>query len=101
MGMRLSTPMSAPKVTARSRLQRASRAHAEILILGDSRHVEAAPNAPVAAHLDVDVIAQVDELKAGLQFVIAVGPPADDVQEQIELGGCRPGRAALIACPSQ
>ena len=50
---------------------------------------------PSRAHLDRDVIAQIDELKTGLQFVIAVGSPAEICKNRLSLAGAGHGRAAL------
>ncbi len=92
MGMRLRTPMSAPKRQPADRLERTRRTHAQVRLLGDPLHVCDTPYSPIGTHFDRDLIAQIDELKAGLQFMVAVGPAADDVQEQIELGRSGPWR---------
>ena len=47
--------------------------------------------------VETDRIPEIDELKGRLQLVVAVGPPANDVQEQVQLAGRGPGRAG---CPS-
>jgi hypothetical protein len=60
-------------------LQRASRAHAKIGLLGDIRNLDGTPNPAVGSHLEGDLVAQIDELKAGLQLMVSVGAPADDM----------------------
>jgi len=78
MGMRLSTLMSAPKeLPAAACSVRAARTQDRLL--RDAGKLGDAVNPPVGAHLDRDLIAQIDELKTGLQFVIPVGPPAQDM----------------------
>src|ERR1700690_2677466 len=62
-------------------------AYAQIRLRRQTGYVEHAANLPVRAHLKGDFIAQVDELKTGLQLVIAIAPPPDDVQKSVELRG--------------
>ena len=72
-GMRFTTLMSAPKTHAASALSAcAARTHRSAS--GETpAGAGAAPNAAVRAHLDRDVIAEIDELEAGLQLMVAVG----------------------------
>ena len=37
-----------------------------------------------------------DQWKQGLQQVIAIRPAADDMQEQVEFGGCGAGQVSFI-----
>jgi hypothetical protein len=49
-----------------------------------------ARNPAAGCDLETQTIVRVEELKHGLKGVIAVRTPAGDMQEQIELGRCRP-----------
>ena len=49
-------------------------------------HPDAIHGAAILAHLNTNVVGQVDQLEHGLQVVIAVRPPPQDVQEQVQLG---------------
>jgi hypothetical protein len=91
-GMRLRTRISAPPPAARRRLQAARRAHREVRVRRHTPPALRAPDAAVGRGLDEELVAVIEQLEDGLQGVIAVGPPASDVQEQVQLGGRRPGR---------
>ena len=66
-------------------LQRARGAQAQVV--GRQRRAEVVALQPaVGAALEVQRVAPVDQHEHRLQQVVAVGAPADDVQEQVELG---------------
>ena len=97
MGMRFNTLMSAPRLVPVAALS-ASAARTHKILLGiDARGTRAAPDRAVVARRDRHLVAQIDELKASLQLVIAIRPAADDVQKQIELR--RRGPGPWIAVP--
>ena len=77
------------------RLQQARGANYQILVLGDGGQVIDPADEAVAAALEIEKIAQIQELEDRLQGVIAVGAPAGDVQKQIDLGGRRPVQTAF------
>jgi hypothetical protein len=60
-------------------LQRSCRAHAKIGILGHVGDLDHTPDPAVGANPDRDLIAEINELKAGLQLVVSVGPTADNM----------------------
>src|SRR5690606_11212822 len=77
------------------RLQKFCGAHQQVAGLIDA--VRARPDAgdpAVVARAQVHGVAPVQQAEHGLQFVVAVRPPARDAQEQVELGRRRPGRPA-------
>src|SRR5580700_10276331 len=51
-------------------------AYAKVGVQGNTGNLDRAPNLPVRARLDRNLVAQVDKLKTGLQFVVAVRPPS-------------------------
>src|SRR5438477_325398 len=57
---------------------------------------------PVVPHADLERVGEIDELKEGLQLVIAVGAPARHMEKEIQLGGRGPARVAagLHGCQS-
>ncbi len=50
---------------------------------------------PVVARLEPQPVAAIQELKHGLQQVVAVRPPADDPQHEVEFGRGGPGITPL------
>ena len=84
-GTRLSIEMSAPSAQPLAACSaRAARRHRSSAGSGWPRSCRA-QHAVVAA-LEVQRVAPVDQHEHRLQQVVAVGAPADDVQEQVELG---------------
>ena len=49
---------------------------------------------PIRAYRDIQAIAQVEKLKNGLQLVVTVGPAANHVQHQVQLGRRGPGMSS-------
>jgi hypothetical protein len=80
-------------VRSADRLQQPCGADGEFLIFGDSTQAPRKSHFGVGARRKAQPIVQLDQPESGLQQVIAVGAPADDVQEQIQL---RRGRIAAI-----
>src|SRR5579871_1094389 len=79
---------------ARGLLEGTSCSDAQVVRLGHPGGPGDSPDLPIGAHLERDLIAQINELKHGLQLVVAIRPPSQDVQEQVELRGGGPGVAA-------
>ena len=85
-GTRLSIEMSAPSARAAGCLQRAGGAQAQVVGRQRRRRGRRARSWPSSRALEVQRVAPVDQHEHRLQQVVAVGAPADDVQEQVELG---------------
>ena len=66
------------------------RTHGQIGFDGHPGNVADPLDDPGRALPEPDLVAQVDELECGLKQVVAVGATPDDVQEQVQLAGCRP-----------
>src|SRR5436309_4627357 len=71
------------------RLQEPGGAHREVFTLGNAGQGPRAPDLGVRARREAQPVAALDQAERGLQQVIAIGAPPDDVQEEIELGGGR------------
>src|SRR5262249_25485168 len=76
--------------TARGALQSASRSHSQIELWIYARRPVGSLDPPVFAHRHHDRVTEIDELKEGLELMVAVRPTAGDVQEQVDLGGRGP-----------
>jgi hypothetical protein len=76
-----------PFPRAGGRLQRARRAHRQVLIGRNARHVADANDGAVVAHAQRQRIRKIGEYEQRLQQVIAVGAPARHMKEQIDF--CR------------
>src|SRR5258706_367216 len=74
-------------------LEQPRRAHGEVFTLGDAGQGPRAPHLGVGARREAQPVAAFDQAESGLQQVIAVWTPADDVKEEIELGR---GRIAAL-----
>jgi hypothetical protein len=61
------------------------------VFLRHTRQLVRARDAAVARHLKPQFIVEFEKLKQGLQRVVAIRPPAGDMQKKIELGRGRPG----------
>ena len=87
-GMRFSTPMwrpgGMPVSVCRARAARTIRSSCGRASVRSSRVIW-----PSGRSFKVQRVAPVDQHEDRLQQVVAVGPPARDVQEQVELGRCR------------
>jgi hypothetical protein len=55
------------------------RTDAQIFMRRQTRYIESTPNLTIRAHLNSDLIAQIDELKTSLQLVVAVGSASNDM----------------------
>jgi hypothetical protein len=77
--------MSAPDRAPRLALQEPRCADREVGVLGHTVRPRHAPDDAVVADRESQAVAVIDEPEDALQFVIAVGPPAGDVQEEVEL----------------
>ena len=84
-GTRLSIVMSAPSAVPDARLQRAGGAQAEV-VGGQLGEAVVAGEPAVAAQLEVERVAPVDQHHQRMEQMHAVGALADDVQEQVQLG---------------
>jgi hypothetical protein len=74
------------------RLQRFGSANAQVCLSGQPRYLQRAANQAIGPHFDPDFIAEIDKLKTGLQLVVAIGTPTQNMQKQIELCRCGPHR---------
>src|SRR5437763_17035859 len=83
-------------------LQSASGPHREIGLGCEVLRALRPLDPPVVPHADLGRVGGIDELKEGLQLVIAVGTPARHMEKEIQLGGRRPARVAagLHGCQS-
>jgi hypothetical protein len=66
----------------RLRFQQPRRLYAKIFILENPGKADLA----ISTHRDADPVCAVDEAKHRLQIVVAVGPTAEDVEKEVELG---------------
>jgi hypothetical protein len=73
---------------ARSRLQQASGFQAEVFG-GQGLGEVVAVDLAIGARFEVDHVAPVHQREDGLQQVVAICTAADDVQEEVDLGGRR------------
>jgi hypothetical protein len=60
-------------------LQHSGRTHAQVGVFGYPGGAAQPPDLAIRTHAKVDVVAEVHELKTGLQLVVAVRPAADDM----------------------
>jgi hypothetical protein len=72
------------------RLEQAGGPHDQIGLGGDAGQVRRAPHLAVLPDLERQGVAESRELEHGLQLMVAVGAAAEDVEEEIDLGGRRP-----------
>ena len=75
---------------ARLRLQQPRRADHQVVILGHAVICAGASQSPASIGPYPHLVAPVQDLEQGLEFMVAVGPPAGHVQEQVQLGRRRP-----------
>ena len=68
-------------------LQQARGAHGQVMVFRHPGQVAFAHHPAVVAQFKMHGVGAVDQAEHALQQVITVGTPADDVQEQVELGG--------------
>src|SRR5437762_5732361 len=83
-------------------LQSAGGPHREIGLGCEALRALRPLDPPVVPHADLERVGEIDELKEGLQLVIAVGAPARHMEKEIQLGGRGPARVAagLHGCQS-
>ncbi|MPN18830.1 hypothetical protein SDC9_166195 [bioreactor metagenome] len=84
-----------PLPAAGMRLQQAGSAHRQIVVRSDARRRCRQLDAVVATRREAQPVAAIDEAEYRLQQVVTVGATADNVQEEVELGRCRPAGQAL------
>ncbi len=76
---------------AGSLLQQAGGAHGQVAVGRHAGNGCGEHDIAIVARGEAQGIGAADEAEDGLQQVVAVGPAADDVQEEVELGRGRPG----------
>lgn len=67
--------------------ERTRGAHRQIVVGRHFRRAREPHDFSVVGRLDADLVAEIEELEHGLQFVVAVGAAADDVQERFSFAG--------------
>ena len=80
-------------------LQQTRRAHAKVASQRYTRQLGRAQNLAVATHAQSNAIAPVKQLKCRLQQMVTISALANDMQEQIELGGRRPSAPTGLIVP--